>query len=81
MSAVLPAAGAKASWFGPRERAILLDPLLMNNPIGVQVLGICSCLLYTSISKALRTASMAASPSMGPRSSIDSWPLQKGHMP
>lgn len=55
MSAVLPTSGAKAStWFGPKERAILLDPVLMNNPIGVQVLGICSALaVTTSVAKAL----------------------------
>ena len=44
-----------APLFGPKQRAILLNPVLLNNPIGVQVLGICSaparcwdCLLYTS---------------------------------
>ncbi len=50
---VLPAARPPA-WFGPRQRAILLDPVLMNNPIGVQVLGICSALaVTTSVAKAL----------------------------
>ncbi len=34
--------------FGKRERAILLDPVLVNNPIGVQVLGICSALAITT---------------------------------
>jgi Na+-transporting NADH:ubiquinone oxidoreductase subunit D len=54
MSAALPAAGKAAPWFGPKERAILLDPVLMNNPIGVQVLGICSALaVTTSVAKAL----------------------------
>ena len=50
MSAVTPAAGG----FGKRERAALLDPVLTNNPIGVQVLGICSALAVTTrIDKAL----------------------------
>jgi Na+-transporting NADH:ubiquinone oxidoreductase subunit D len=54
MSAVLPTAGKALPWFGPKERAILLDPMLMNNPIGVQVLGICSALaVTTSVAKAL----------------------------
>ncbi|HRD95168.1 MAG TPA: NADH:ubiquinone reductase (Na(+)-transporting) subunit D [Rubrivivax sp.] len=40
--------------FGPRQRAILLNPVLLNNPIGVQVLGICSALaVTTSVAKAL----------------------------
>ena len=50
MSAISPATGA----FGKRERAALLDPILTNNPIGVQVLGICSALAVTTrIDKAL----------------------------
>ncbi len=58
MSAVpgetLPVAARPASAFGPRQRAILLDPVLLNNPIGVQVLGICSALaVTTSVAKAL----------------------------
>jgi hypothetical protein len=52
MSDTSPAAGP--AWFGPKERAILLDPVLLNNPIGVQVLGICSALaVTTSVAKAL----------------------------
>jgi len=52
MSAVSPAAGG--SGFGARERAVLLDPVLVNNPIGVQVLGICSALAITTrVDKAL----------------------------
>jgi len=36
------------------ERAALFDPLLVNNPIGVQVLGICSALAVTTrLDKAL----------------------------
>ncbi len=53
MSAVLPVA-KPASKFGSEEKAILLDPVLLNNPIGVQVLGICSALaVTTSVAKAL----------------------------
>ena len=52
MSAVSPAAGGFR--LGARERAVLLDPVLINNPIGVQVLGICSALAITTrVDKAL----------------------------
>jgi len=27
---------------GKRQRSALIDPIIANNPIGVQVLGICS---------------------------------------
>ena len=52
MSAAQPATAA-GTWFGPQQRTILFGPVLVNNPIAVQVLGICSalavtCLLYTS---------------------------------
>ena len=51
---IVPAAAKPSSRFGPRQRAILLDPVLLNNPIGVQVLGICSALaVTTSVAKAL----------------------------
>jgi Na+-transporting NADH:ubiquinone oxidoreductase subunit D len=40
--------------FGKRERSILLAPVLTSNPIGVQVLGICSALAITTrVDKAL----------------------------
>ena len=43
-----------APLFGLKQRAILLNPVLLNNPIGVQVLGICSALaITTSVAKAL----------------------------
>ena len=52
MSAVSPAAGGPG--LGSKERAVLLDPVLVNNPIGVQVLGICSALAITTrLDKAL----------------------------
>ena len=34
--------------FGPKERAILVDPLIANNPLTVQMLGICSALAITT---------------------------------
>jgi Na+-transporting NADH:ubiquinone oxidoreductase subunit D len=34
--------------FGPKERALVTDPLSSNNPITVQVLGICSALAVTT---------------------------------
>ena len=53
MSAVLPGA-TPAPMFGPAQRRILFDPVLLNNPIGVQVLGICSALaVTTSVAKAM----------------------------
>ena len=35
--------------FGPKERKLLTDPLNDNNPITVQVLGICSALAVTTL--------------------------------
>ena len=35
--------------FGPKERKLLSDPLNDNNPITVQVLGICSALAVTTL--------------------------------
>ncbi len=50
MSASAPAAGG----FGRKERTTLLEPLVANNPITVQVLGICSALAVTTrVDKAL----------------------------
>ncbi len=34
--------------FGKEERAVLLDPLFKNNPIALQILGICSALAVTT---------------------------------
>jgi Na+-transporting NADH:ubiquinone oxidoreductase subunit D len=37
-----------------QDRAVLFDPIILNNPIGVQVLGICSALAVTTrLDKAL----------------------------
>jgi Na+-transporting NADH:ubiquinone oxidoreductase subunit D len=41
------AAGAR-TWFGKAERAALVKPIVDNNPIAVQVLGICSALAVTT---------------------------------
>lgn len=38
----------KSSVFGKKERALLSDPINDNNPVTVQVLGICSALAVTS---------------------------------
>lgn len=41
----------KAPFFGKKERKLLSDPLNDNNPITVQVLGICSALAVTTLVK------------------------------
>jgi Na+-transporting NADH:ubiquinone oxidoreductase subunit D len=53
MSTKSPAPGGGLR-FGKHERAVLLDPVLVNNPICVQMLGICSALAITTrVDKAL----------------------------
>jgi Na+-transporting NADH:ubiquinone oxidoreductase subunit D len=43
-----------SSWFGKAERRALVAPIIDNNPISVQVLGICSALAVTTrLDKAL----------------------------
>lgn len=39
----------KEPLFGPKERRLITDPLNDNNPITVQVLGVCSALAVTSL--------------------------------
>lgn len=39
----------KAPLFGKAEKQLMTDPLLENNPITVQVLGVCSALAVTSL--------------------------------
>jgi Na+-transporting NADH:ubiquinone oxidoreductase subunit D len=47
-------APAATPWFGKAERGALVAPIIANNPIGVQVLGICSALAVTTrLDKAL----------------------------
>lgn len=43
-----PPAAPAAPFFGAREREVLFDPILDNNPITLQVLGICSALAVTT---------------------------------
>ncbi len=52
-SAVKSAAPAesKEPWFGRKEKALLSDPLYIDNPITVQVLGVCSALAVTTMVK------------------------------
>ena len=40
---------AREPLFGKKERKLLVDPLLDNNPITIQVLGVCSALAVTSL--------------------------------
>lgn len=44
-----PVVKEKEPFFGPKEKKLLTDPLNDNNPITVQVLGICSALAVTSL--------------------------------
>ncbi len=45
---------ASTSVFGKHEKIALVTPIIVNNPIGVQVLGICSALAVTTrVDKAL----------------------------
>ncbi|MBX2796617.1 MAG: NADH:ubiquinone reductase (Na(+)-transporting) subunit D [Myxococcales bacterium] len=46
-SQVAPAPAAPILPFGKKERKVMSDPLMDNNPITVQVLGICSALAVT----------------------------------
>ena len=36
------------TFFGAPQRKVLVTPIIANNPIGVQVLGICSALAVTT---------------------------------
>jgi Na+-transporting NADH:ubiquinone oxidoreductase subunit D len=45
--------------FGKKEREVLLDPLFNNNPIALQVLGICSALAVTTKMETALTMSLA----------------------
>lgn len=45
--------------FGKQEKAALLDPFFKNNPIGLQVLGICSALAVTTQLKTSLTMAIA----------------------
>ena len=41
----------KEPFFGPKERKLLSDPLNSDNPVTVQILGVCSALAVTSMVK------------------------------
>ena len=47
--AVKPEVKEKEPLFGKKERKLITDPLNDNNPITVQVLGICSALAVTTL--------------------------------
>jgi Na+-transporting NADH:ubiquinone oxidoreductase subunit D len=42
-----PVAKPSAPWFGAKQRKAIIDPMMDNNPITVQVLGVCSALAVT----------------------------------
>ena len=46
---VTDAPGEKDPIFGKKEKILLTDPLLDNNPVTIQVLGVCSALAVTSL--------------------------------
>lgn len=48
-TAVVQEVQTKEPLFGKKERQLISDPLNDNNPITVQVLGICSALAVTSL--------------------------------
>lgn len=48
-----------ATIFGKKEREVLLDPLFNNNPIALQVLGICSALAVTTKMETALTMALA----------------------
>ena len=41
----------KGEIFGKKEKTLITDPLFMNNPITVQILGVCSALAVTTMLK------------------------------
>lgn len=49
MATTTQEAAPKEPLFGKEERTLLTDPLLDNNPITIQVLGVCSALAVTSL--------------------------------
>lgn len=49
----------KQEWFGPKERKLVTDPLGDDNPITVQVLGVCSALAVTTMLKPALTMAVA----------------------
>lgn len=47
----VPATEPKEGWWGKKEKALIVDPLHMDNPITVQILGVCSALAVTTMIK------------------------------
>ncbi len=41
----------REGWWGKKERALITDPLHIDNPITVQILGVCSALAVTTMIK------------------------------
>jgi Na+-transporting NADH:ubiquinone oxidoreductase subunit D len=58
-TAVKPAKKESALAFGKKEKKLIIDPLDSNNPITVQVLGICSALAVTTLVKQAVVMSIA----------------------
>ncbi len=44
-----PEVKVREPWFGKEERRLLTDPINDNNPITVQILGVCSALAVTTL--------------------------------
>ena len=70
----------------PTIREVLLDPIIKNNPIGLQILGICSALAVTSNLKTALVMSIAltlvtAFSSMFISMVRTPWPSQAGQRP
>jgi Na+-transporting NADH:ubiquinone oxidoreductase subunit D len=49
--AAKPIEEKKEEWFGKKEKKLIADPLHMDNPITVQILGVCSALAVTTMVK------------------------------
>lgn len=47
------------AWLGKQERKVLFEPIFDNNPIGLQVLGVCSSLAVTTKLQTAITMSIA----------------------
>ena len=58
-SPAAPSKPLRSKIFGKEEKAVLLDPLFSNNPIALQVLGICSALAVTTQMRTALVMSLA----------------------
>jgi Na+-transporting NADH:ubiquinone oxidoreductase subunit D len=59
------------AWLGKKEKRVLLDPIFNNNPIGLQVLGVCSALAVTTKLETAVTMSIALTAVTG----LSSWSI------